>query len=58
MQVLLGKIKYHSDWDKANSSYEPLQIRTFINKAFLAQTEDQYPFASVYYQYCFICSFS
>ena len=50
MLVLLGKMKYDPDWDKAITSYEPLQILSLIDNTVLDQTEDQYQFATVYEQ--------
>ena len=50
MQVLLEKMKYDPDWDNPSTSYDPLQVLVLIEKTVLAQTEDQYPFATVYEQ--------
>ena len=50
MQILLDKMKYDPDCDNASTSYDPLQILTLIEKTVLAQTEDQYPFSTVYKQ--------
>ena len=58
MQVFLDNMKYDLDWDKASNSYKPLQIIALIRKTVLAQTEEQYPFATVYEQECSIYSFS
>ena len=48
MQVIPDKTKYDPDWDKASRSYDLLHILVLIDKNFLAQTKDQYPFAVVY----------
>ena len=53
-----GKIKYGPDWDNASTYYNPLQIFALIYKTVLAQTKDQYLFATVYKQECSIYSFS
>ena len=58
MQVLLDKIKYDPDWDKASKYYDPLQLLELIEKIVLAQNKDQYTFAMVYKQECSIYSFS
>ena len=50
MQVLLDKMKYDPDWDKASTSYDPLQLLALINNTVLAQTKDHYPFVTVYEQ--------
>ena len=52
-----GKMKYDTDWDNGSTSYDPLHIIALINKTVLAQTEDQYTFATVYEQECSIYSF-
>ena len=54
MQVLPEKMKYDPYWDNANTSYDSLQILTLIEKNVLAQTEDKYPFDTVYEQDCSI----
>jgi hypothetical protein len=43
-------MKQDTDWDTASTSYNPLQLYRLIKKMALAQTEDQYPFATVYDQ--------
>ena len=52
MQVLLDKMKYDPDWAAVSTSYDPLLLISLIEKVVLAQTEDQYPFATVYEQEC------
>ena len=48
MQVLLDKMKHDADWMLASESYDPLTLLKLIEKTILAQTEDQYPYATVY----------
>jgi len=50
MQVLLDKMKHDPDWATASESYDPLTLLRLIEKTILSQTEDQYPFATVYEQ--------
>ena len=50
MQVLLDKMKYDADWATVSSSSSPLLLMNLIEKTVLAQTDDQYPFATVYEQ--------
>ena len=50
MQVLLDKMKHDSDWIKTSVSSNPLLLMSMIEKTILAQTEDQYPHATVYDQ--------
>jgi hypothetical protein len=50
MQVLLDKMKHDPDWTAASESYNPLIFFRLIEKTILAQTEDQYPYATVYEQ--------
>ena len=57
MQVIMEKMKYDIDWEKASTAYYPLQILALLEKTILAQTKDQYPFATVYEQECSIYSF-
>ena len=52
------KMKYYPYWDKKSTSYDPLRILALIEKTVLDQTEDQYPFATVYKQECSNYSFS
>jgi hypothetical protein len=58
MQVLLDKMKHDPDWTTASESYDPLTLFKLIEKTVLAQTEDQYPFATVYEQECTLYSFA
>jgi hypothetical protein len=58
MQVLLDKMKHDTDWVPASESYDPLTLLKLIEKTILAQTEDQYPYATVYDIECGIYSFS
>ena len=53
-----GKREYDTDWDKASNPYKPLQLLASIDKIILSQIEDQYPFAIVYKQKCYIYTFS
>jgi hypothetical protein len=50
MQVLLDKMKHDPDWTTTSASYDPLVLFKLIEKTILAQTSDQYPFATVYEQ--------
>jgi hypothetical protein len=43
-------MKQNTDWIMASTSYNPLELYQLIEKMTLAQTEDQYPFATVYDQ--------
>ena len=43
-------MKQDTDWDSVSKSYDPLKLYRLIEKTILAQTEDQYPFATVYEQ--------
>jgi hypothetical protein len=58
MQVLLDKMKHGTDWTIAGVSYDPLTLFKLIEKTVLAQTEDQYPYATVYEQECTLYSFN
>ena len=58
MQILLDKMKHDTDWNTASTSYNPLILFALIEKTILAQTEDQYPYATVYEQECTLYSFS
>ena len=49
-QLLQDKIKQDTDWTAISTSYDPLSLYCLIEKTILAQTEDQYPFATVYKQ--------
>jgi hypothetical protein len=43
-------MKQDTDWNTVSTSYDPLTLYRLIEKTVLAQTEDQYPFATVYDQ--------
>jgi hypothetical protein len=43
-------MKQDTDWNTVSTSYDPLALYRLIEKKTLAQTEDQYPFATVYNQ--------
>ena len=43
-------MKQDLDWVTVSVSYDPLTLYRLIEKTILAQTEDQYPFATVYEQ--------
>jgi hypothetical protein len=58
MQVLLDKMKHDTDWVTASESYDPLTLFRLIKKNVLAQTEDQYPYVTVYEQECTLYSFN
>ena len=49
-QLLHDKMKQDPDWTTVSTSYDPLSLYRLIEKTILAQTEDQYPFATVYDQ--------
>jgi hypothetical protein len=49
-QLLQDKMKQDTDWAVASTSYDPLTLYRLIERTILAQTEDQYPFATVYDQ--------
>jgi hypothetical protein len=53
MQVLLDKMKHDLDWNSTSESYDPLTLLKLIEKTILAQTEDQYPYATVYRHFQF-----
>ena len=58
MNVLLDKMKHDTDWTTASESYNPLTLFWLIEKTILGQTEDQYPFATVYEKESAFYSFS
>jgi hypothetical protein len=43
-------MKQDTDWNVTSTSYNPLELYRLIEKTTLAQTEDQYPFTTVYDQ--------
>jgi hypothetical protein len=49
-QLLQDKMKQDMDWAVVSTSYDPLTLYHLIERTILAQTEDQYPFATVYDQ--------
>jgi hypothetical protein len=49
-QLLQYKMKQDTDWAVVSTSYDPLTLYSLIERTILAQTEDQYPFATVYDQ--------
>jgi hypothetical protein len=49
-QLLQDRMKQDTNWNVASMSYNPLELYRLIEKTTLVQTEDQYPFATVYDQ--------
>ena len=49
-KVLIDKIKLNPDWEISEHSGNPLLLIQVTEKRVLSQTEDIYPFASVYEQ--------
>jgi hypothetical protein len=49
-RLLQDKMKQDTDWNTVSISYDPLTLCRLIERTVLAQTEDQYPFATVYDQ--------
>jgi hypothetical protein len=43
-------MKQDPDYIAVSTSYDPLLLHRLFKKTILAQTEDQYPFATVYEQ--------
>jgi hypothetical protein len=43
-------MKQDTNWNMASTSYNPLELYRLIEKMTLVQTEDQYPFTTVYDQ--------
>ena len=43
-------MKQDTEWNVVSTSYDPLNLYRFIENTVLGQTEDQYPFATVYNQ--------
>ena len=56
-QLLQDKMKQDADWATVSASYDPLQLYRLIEKTILAQTENQYQFATVYNQEMALYSF-
>jgi hypothetical protein len=50
--------KHDPEWVPASESYDPLTLFRLIERTILAQTEDQYPYATVYDQECALYDFS
>ena len=49
-QLLQDRMKQDTDWESVSKSYDPLRLYRLIERTILAQTEDQYPFTTVYEQ--------
>jgi hypothetical protein len=49
-QLLQDKMKQDTDWNTVSILYDPLTLYRLIERTVLAQTEDQYPFTTVYDQ--------
>jgi hypothetical protein len=49
-QLLQDKMKQDTEWNTVSISCDPLTLYRLIERMVLAQTEDQYPFATVYDQ--------
>jgi hypothetical protein len=49
-ELLQDKMRQDTDWNKVSTSYDPLTLYLLIERAVLAQTEYQYPLATVYDQ--------
>jgi hypothetical protein len=49
-QLIQNKMKQDTCWNTVSISYDPLTLYRLIERTVLAQTEDQYPFATVYDQ--------
>ena len=49
-QLLQYKMKQDTEWNVVSTSYGHLTLYQLIEKTVLVQTEDQYPFATVYNQ--------
>jgi hypothetical protein len=56
-QLLQDKMKQDTDWAVVSTSYDPLTFYRLIEQTILAQTEDQYPFSTVYNQELSLYSF-
>jgi hypothetical protein len=50
-------MKQNIDYKTVSTSYDPLLLYRLVEKTILAQTEDQYPFATVYEQEASFYSF-
>ena len=49
-QLLQDKMNQDTEWNVVRTFYDPLTLYRLIEKTVLDQTEDQYPFATVYSQ--------
>jgi hypothetical protein len=49
-QLLQDKMKQDTEWTNVSTSNDPLTMYLLIQRTVLAQTEDQYPFTTVYDQ--------
>ena len=49
-QVLLDKMKHDPNFTTVSESFDPLSLFNLIEKIVLGQTEDQFPYATVYEQ--------
>jgi hypothetical protein len=56
-QLLQDKMKQDPDWITVSTSYDPLTLYRLIERTVLAQTKDQYPFATLYDQELVLYSF-
>jgi hypothetical protein len=56
-QLLQDKMKHDIDFTTVSTSYDPLLLYRLMEKTILAQTEDQYPFATVYDQEAYLYSY-
>ena len=56
-QLLQDKMKQDPDWMATSMSCDPLTLHRLTEKTTLAQTEDQYPFATACEQELGFCSF-
>ena len=43
-------MKQETEWNVVRTSYDPMTLYQLIENTVLGQTEDQYPFATVYIQ--------
>jgi hypothetical protein len=46
--LLQDKLKQETEWTTVSTGYDPLSLYRLIEKTTLSQTEDQYPFATIY----------
>jgi len=51
-QLLQDRMKQEKNWIAVSASYKPLKLNKLIESVVLKQTEDQYPVAAVWDQYC------